>query len=249
MTRILPVAALIALAGAAPCAFAESADDVAALRAELQSLQNDYAARVGALEARIEQLESAACARNSRDARQPTPAGDARSAASAFNPAISLILAGNYTDVSQDPESWRIAGFMPSGGEVGPGARSFNVGESELALSASVDPYFTANMIASIAARTRSGSRRLTSVRPRCPPASPSRAGDSSPASATSTKCIRMPGISPTSRSSTRHSWAISWRRTACRSSGSRPPISLSRSGPKPATARHSRARGATAMA
>ena len=70
--------------------------------------------------------------------------------ASAFNPAISLILAGNYTDVSQDPETWRIAGFMPSGGEAGPGERSFNLGESELTLSASVDPYFSATMIASI---------------------------------------------------------------------------------------------------
>ena len=37
-----------------------------------------------------------------------------------------------------------MAGFMPSGGEVGPGERSFNLGESELTLAASVDPYFSA---------------------------------------------------------------------------------------------------------
>ncbi len=158
MTRILPVAALLALAGAAPCAFAESADDVAALRAELQNLKSDYAARVGALEARIEQLESAPAPAPEQVAQQQPPAGSgSRSSASAFNPAVSVILAGNYSDTSQDPETWRIAGFMPSGGEVGPGERSFNVGESELALSASVDPYFSATMIAAIAGENEIG--------------------------------------------------------------------------------------------
>ena len=151
MTRILPVAALMALAGAVPSAFAEAADDVAALRAELQNLKNDYAARVGALEARIEQLESAPAPAPEPVAQQQPPAGSgSRSSASAFNPAISVILAGNYTDVSQDPETWRIAGFIPSGGEVGPGERSFNLGESELSASANVDPYFSATMVASI---------------------------------------------------------------------------------------------------
>jgi hypothetical protein len=157
MTRILPVAALMALAGAAPLALADAADDVAALRTELQNLKNDYATRVGALEARIDQLESAPAPMAVPVSRQPSPAGDSRSAASAFNPAISVILAGNYTDVSQDPETWRIAGFLPSGGEVGPGARSFNLGESELSLSASVDPYFTANLIASISGEDEIG--------------------------------------------------------------------------------------------
>ena len=41
---------------------------------------------------------------------------------------------------------------MPSGGEVGPGERSFNLGESELTLSANVDPYFSAQMTAAITA-------------------------------------------------------------------------------------------------
>lgn len=150
MTRILPVAALIALAGIVPSAFAEATDDVAALRAELQNLKDDYATRVGALEARIDQLESAPAPMAAPVAQQPSPAGDSRSAASAFNPAISLILAGNYADVSQDPDTWRMAGFIPSGSEAGPGARSFNLGESELTLSASVDPYFSATMTAAI---------------------------------------------------------------------------------------------------
>ena len=151
MTRFKPVAALMAIACAALPSIAEAADDVAELRAELQALKSEYASRVGLLEARIEQLESAPEPIAAQVAQQQLPpAAGSRSAPSAFNPAISLIFAGNYTDVSQDPENWRVAGFMPSGGEVGPGERSFNLGESELVLSANVDPYFSATMIAAI---------------------------------------------------------------------------------------------------
>jgi hypothetical protein len=39
---------------------------------------------------------------------------------------------------------------MPNGGEVGPGERSFNLGESELTVAANVDPYFFANVTASV---------------------------------------------------------------------------------------------------
>jgi hypothetical protein len=67
----------------------------------------------------------------------------------AFNPAMSVILAGNYGNLSQDPSSYRIAGFIPSS-EQGPGARGFNLGESELTFSANVDPYFFANLTAAL---------------------------------------------------------------------------------------------------
>lgn len=151
MSSVNSVAALIALACTLSPATGKTADDVETLRAELQSLKNDYAARVEAIEARIEQLESAQGSGATRTApSQPPAARDYRSTASAFNPAISLILAGNYTNASQDPGNWRIAGFIPSGDEVGPGERSFNLGESELVLSANVDPYFSAMMIAAI---------------------------------------------------------------------------------------------------
>ena len=70
----------------------------------------------------------------------PAPATSAGRALTAFNPAISVILAGNYAHLSEDPESYAIAGFIPSGDEIGPGERSFNVGESELTFSANVDP-------------------------------------------------------------------------------------------------------------
>ena len=143
-----PVAALLALSTLP--AIAPAADDVSALRAELQALKNDYAARVDALEARIGQLEAAPAAPLA-DASPPAPEPAASGGgASAFNPAISLILGGSYTNTSRDPGDWHIAGFPPSGGEVGPGERSFNLGESELTFSASIDPYFSGQLTAAI---------------------------------------------------------------------------------------------------
>jgi hypothetical protein len=68
----------------------------------------------------------------------------------AFNPSISMILAGNYAHLSEDPSTYRIGGFLPSSDEIGPGERSFNLGESELTVAANVDPYFFANVTASI---------------------------------------------------------------------------------------------------
>ncbi|MBV6416952.1 MAG: hypothetical protein CMLOHMNK_01570 [Steroidobacteraceae bacterium] len=151
MTPVRPIVALCALGLASMPSFAATADDAAGLRAELDALKADYATRIGALEARIAQLEAAAS-----NARQPAPAASAppadatRSAATAFNPAISLIIGGSYTATSRNPDDWRLAGFMPAGGETGPGDRSFNLGESELTLAANVDPYFSATMTAAI---------------------------------------------------------------------------------------------------
>src|SRR5688572_29972401 len=78
------------------------------------------------LQQRIEQLE-----------RQTKPRGQ-----SAFNPEISLILQGTAASIEQDPNSYQITGFAPSGGEVGPPRRGFSLSESEFVLSGNVDPYF-----------------------------------------------------------------------------------------------------------
>jgi hypothetical protein len=121
---------------------AASDGDVDALRAEIAALKNEYAARVGALEARIDQLEASDAATPVQSAGPALPAPSPSRSASAFNPAISVILTGNYANLSQDPADYRIAGFMPPGEGVGPGDRNFNLGESELTLSANVDPYF-----------------------------------------------------------------------------------------------------------
>lgn len=59
----------------------------------------------------------------------------------AFNPAISFILDGRFGSFSNNPKDYRLPGFQ-LGGESGPGAKSFNLGESELNISANIDDLF-----------------------------------------------------------------------------------------------------------
>ena len=74
-------------------------------------------------------------------AQTPGEAGGPRGE-SAFNPAISLILNGTYANLSQDPTGFKIEGFVPSLGDVGPPNRGLSLGDSELVISANVDHYF-----------------------------------------------------------------------------------------------------------
>ncbi|MBP7012191.1 MAG: hypothetical protein KBB53_00025 [Steroidobacteraceae bacterium] len=137
----------------------QAANDIDALRAEIAALKAEYAQRVTALEARIEHLETSAttaAAPAQVEPPPPTPAAPARNS-SAFNPAISVILAGNYADLAQDPADFNFAGFVPSGGEIGPGDRSFNLGESEVTFAASVDPYFSAALTMALSAEGEIG--------------------------------------------------------------------------------------------
>jgi hypothetical protein len=160
MIKINPVAALCAVLWALPSGAALAADDATTLRTELEALKSEYSKRVTALETRITELENAASAaaalgNTAADAAAVTPApapavASGKGGASAFNPAMSVILAGNYASLSQDPATFNIAGFIPNGGEVGPGERGFNLGESEITLSSNVDPYFSANLTAAI---------------------------------------------------------------------------------------------------
>jgi hypothetical protein len=135
---------------------AQTTDELAALRAEIAALKSDYADRVAALEARIAQLEAVspgvpadAAVAAVPAADMPAPAASAGRSA-AFNPAISVILTGTYSNLSQDPADYAIAGFLPGGDEIGPGERNFSLGESEITFSASVDPYFSANLTAAL---------------------------------------------------------------------------------------------------
>jgi hypothetical protein len=66
-------------------------------------------------------------------------AAGAGQASNAFNPSIGLILNGTYGQFSKDPADYAISGF-PLGGESDPGTRGFAIGESELGISANIDP-------------------------------------------------------------------------------------------------------------
>ncbi|MGH8719372.1 MAG: hypothetical protein ACREV0_10590, partial [Burkholderiales bacterium] len=121
------------------------ADSIEQIREEIQQLRQQYEKRIEALEQRLQQAEaqtkdaqqSAAAAQSSAQQAANRPAGE-----NAFNPAVSLILQGTYANFSEDPETRVIGGFIPSGGEFLPDSRSFSLAESELNISASVDPYF-----------------------------------------------------------------------------------------------------------
>jgi hypothetical protein len=142
LVRALCVAAL-----ASPAfAHAQSAADIQQLREEINALRTQYEARIKALEAKLEAAQQAA-----PPAPAPVPApspvvaaGPAPSSGNGFNPAISLILSGLYTRASRDPATYRIAGFtLPPDAEIGPGTRGFSLAESELAISANIDPWFS----------------------------------------------------------------------------------------------------------
>ncbi|XYJ08618.1 hypothetical protein ACSUZJ_14510 [Telluria sp. B2] len=78
----------------------------------------------------------------------PAPAAVASSAGgvaqrdNSFNPSIGLVLGGTLSNLQRDPGTYRFGGFMSPEGEAGPGSRSFNLGESELTMSANIDPTF-----------------------------------------------------------------------------------------------------------
>ena len=148
---------------------ASAADaDLQALREEVAQIRKIYEQRIDALEKRLVDAErkaadlsrtadltteTASQAKMAREAsREPT-------AASAFNPEISLILSGMYTNTAQDPRQdptgaagreRRIQGLLPAGGEFNPEARAWNLGESELAISANIDPHVRGTFLAAI---------------------------------------------------------------------------------------------------
>jgi hypothetical protein len=70
----------------------------------------------------------------------PTPAQGVISG-NEFNPAITLILDGQYSSYSNDPEDYGISGFLLDE-EAGPTAEGFSLDESELNISANVDDWF-----------------------------------------------------------------------------------------------------------
>ena len=147
--RLAAAGLLLAALLAAPLA---QADELQQLKSEISEMRQAYEARLQALERRIAELQQAPAAPPA--APPASPPAEAPSAApasaSAFNPAISLILNGAYANLSRDPASWHIQGFIPSGGEVGPGLRSFQLGESELGLAANIDPSFSGHITFSL---------------------------------------------------------------------------------------------------
>jgi len=144
--------------GVTDVANAATEDDLKELREQLKQLKESYETRIQALERRLQKAEDAAgtaqaSARNAEAAANQAavqassrPAGE-----NAMNPAISLILNGVYSNLSQDPNGYKIDGFVPTMGDVAPPRRGVSLGESELAVSANIDPYFRGTLFAALA--------------------------------------------------------------------------------------------------
>jgi hypothetical protein len=157
MSPIIRAVCIVALA-APGFASAQSASDIQQLRDEINAMRTQYEARIKALEAKLDAAQQPQAAPAPAAAPAPVAASTAAPVAApvaasgnGFNPAISLILSGLYTRASRDPSSYRIAGFaVPASVDIGPGTRGFSLAESELSLSASVDPWFSGSANISI---------------------------------------------------------------------------------------------------
>ncbi len=101
--------------------------------------QEELREQVRQLDRRVTDAEQAVIQASSRPASE-----------SAMNPAVSVILNGIYSNLSKDPNGFRINGFTPTLGEVGPGVRGLSLGESELAIASNIDHHFRGTLIASI---------------------------------------------------------------------------------------------------
>lgn len=150
MSKLFSAGLLLALSApmGALAQTSSSAVEIQALRQEMQAMRAAYEARLQALEQRLQAVPQQIGATPAASVAEPTapaapPTGRSAAGANAFNPAIALILSGTYTRTSLDSAQYRITGFqLPADAEVGPGARGFGVGESELGLSASIDPWW-----------------------------------------------------------------------------------------------------------
>ncbi|MDR0478167.1 MAG: porin [Desulfobulbaceae bacterium] len=166
------MAGMVLLPWLAPPASAVEDSDLQEIRQQIQDLKRNYERRIHDLEVRLQKAEkNVALTQKTAPASAPasTPgstggnadiaankntdesttaeavpvaaSASAPASTNSFNPDISLILSGTYGYFSQNPNSYQITGFMP-GGDIGPGKRSFSLGESELGISADIDPWF-----------------------------------------------------------------------------------------------------------
>jgi hypothetical protein len=145
--------AMAAAFGVPLAASAADTADLARIRDEIRQMKENYESRIQSLEKRLQEAEAktenAAQAQSAAAPPAPVTAGGAPGGG--YNPSVALILGGTYSNLSRDPKQYRQQGFIPSGGEAGPGSRSFNLGESELTLSANIDPMFAGQMSVALA--------------------------------------------------------------------------------------------------
>ena len=139
---------MVALMATAFAAHAANEDDLAAIRAQIADLKKNYEQRIAALEQRLADSEARVAA-----VQKPTAMTDVgpatavpASAASAFNPEVSLILQGQFAR-AKDNQGRTITGFVPASPTDGERTRGFSVDSTELVLAANIDPYWRGQAI------------------------------------------------------------------------------------------------------
>jgi hypothetical protein len=153
--------ALAAAALISTPAQAQSADSVAALRRDMETMRKEYESKVTELEARLAKAEADAAQASATTAAlqdqpvvlaeaipsSPTPTANANP--NAFNPGIAAVLNGFLTVAKNDPSAARIRGIA-AGDEQNYPARGFSLGESEVSLAANIDPYLSGFLVFSM---------------------------------------------------------------------------------------------------
>ena len=71
-------------------------------------------------------------------------------ASNEMNPAISMILQGQYAGYEQSPDGYELPGFM-LGGEAGLNSEGFGLGHGELVMSSNIDDRFFGKLTLAIA--------------------------------------------------------------------------------------------------
>lgn len=133
-------------------------DDLQAIRDEIAAMKHNYESKIASLEARLQAAEDKIQqqnhdieATNEKVEQQDIVADSAESSnPNTFNPAISLIMDGRYVDYAHKVDGLTFPGFA-IGPEAGVEPEGFNIGESELTLSANIDDKFFAQGTVSFA--------------------------------------------------------------------------------------------------
>ncbi|MFA6972106.1 MAG: hypothetical protein WC208_11990 [Gallionella sp.] len=122
-------------------ASAASDADLQAIRLQIQQLKQNYEQRISQLEQRLELAEAGSkqaevvASQAQASVQQAAPAA---SSEGAFNPAVSLILSGTYGNLTQVTPA---TGFAMNANNTGY-TQGFSLKESELGISANIDPDF-----------------------------------------------------------------------------------------------------------
>jgi len=133
-------AAVAALLGNPLNTFAADDADLQSIRDQIQQLKQSSEQSNLQLEQRLQQAEKDA-AQAQAAAQQPVRSSAGPSNVNSFNPAVAMILSGTYGQLRQDP-AIPATGFAMNANNTGY-TRGFSLQESELSISANIDPEFS----------------------------------------------------------------------------------------------------------